>query len=381
MRPVTALILVLAIFACSGCTMRFWLGPKGSFAESKTPPPPDYSKVTSWASLPKSKDNADLVTVGFTDKQPSAAVDVFFVHPTTWMDRRNLNSPVPNAKAAELVDTMVLATETSVFNGSCNVYVPYYRQGSFASFLGDKPDALKVFTIAYSDVDRAFTYFLEHHSKGRPFIVASHSQGSMHAARLLSRIDKDAGLRARMVVAYVPGYSLPVADFGTVYTSLRVCENPEQTGCVAAWDTYLEGATVRGDEARWHWRGDDLQKVIDKPRVCVNPVSWTAGGAKAGRAAHKGAVDAVHAGEEPSFFQSMTADGIIGIEVSGLTKLMTQVVSAQCRDNALRVSDPDDHGWDPDTTSPGNFHLVDYAMFWADIRANISTRVTVFQNR
>ena len=32
---------------------------------------------------------------------------------------------------------------------------------------------------------QAFQYFLENFSKGRPFIIASHSQGTHHAIRLL----------------------------------------------------------------------------------------------------------------------------------------------------------------------------------------------------
>ena len=37
-------------------------------------------------------------------------------------------------------------------------------------------DRRKATEVAYSDVRRAFLYYLEHLNQGRPFLVASHSQ-------------------------------------------------------------------------------------------------------------------------------------------------------------------------------------------------------------
>ena len=39
--------------------------------------------------------------------------------------------------------------------------------------------------IAYQDCRDAFVYYINHFNQGRPFIIASHSQGSLHATRLL----------------------------------------------------------------------------------------------------------------------------------------------------------------------------------------------------
>ena len=50
-------------------------------------------------------------------------------------------------------------------------------------------------------------YFLMH-SNGKPFFIASHSQGALHAQRLLSeRIFKEA-LSTRLITAYLIGYPL-----------------------------------------------------------------------------------------------------------------------------------------------------------------------------
>ena len=40
--------------------------------------------------------------------------------------------------------------------------------------------------IAYGDVKRAFWHFIYQHNMGRPFILAGHSQGSMHLQRLIT---------------------------------------------------------------------------------------------------------------------------------------------------------------------------------------------------
>ena len=56
---------------------------------------------------------------------------------------------------------------------------------------------------AYEDVLAAFDYFLANFNDGRPIIIASHSQGTVHGARLLAdRFDNNPNLRNQLV--FVP---------------------------------------------------------------------------------------------------------------------------------------------------------------------------------
>jgi hypothetical protein len=68
-----------------------------------------------------------------------------------------------------------MANQASVFNGCCDVYAPRYREAAIHVFFGDAARRDAVLGFAYQDVERAFDYFLEHFSNGRPFVIASHS--------------------------------------------------------------------------------------------------------------------------------------------------------------------------------------------------------------
>src|SRR4051812_36327921 len=61
--------------------------PSGSFDPNTLPPPPDYGQLATWAAHPDAVDGADVVPKdsAFTDAQKQAAVDVFFIHPTTYL--------------------------------------------------------------------------------------------------------------------------------------------------------------------------------------------------------------------------------------------------------------------------------------------------------
>ena len=49
----------------------------------------------------------------------------------------------------------------------------------------DTSKAGKAFDFAYEDIKKSFEYYLQHYNNGRPIIIASHSQGTTHALRLL----------------------------------------------------------------------------------------------------------------------------------------------------------------------------------------------------
>ncbi len=49
--------------------------------------------------------------------------------------------------------------------------------------------SIDAFDLAYEDLKTAFENYLKHYNKGRPIIIASHSQGSLHALRLRLKIN------------------------------------------------------------------------------------------------------------------------------------------------------------------------------------------------
>ena len=69
---------------------------------------------------------------------------------------------------------------------------------------------------------------------GAQFIIASHSQGSTHAQRLLKDFFDAKPLQKKLVAAYVIGMAIPKNYF----TDLKPCTDAAQTGCIIGWRTY-----------------------------------------------------------------------------------------------------------------------------------------------
>lgn len=68
---------LLSLIACA-------VRPKNGYDATLIPMAPDYGLEEIWAALPQKKDMADsLPSPELQDIQDQAAVDVFFLHPTT----------------------------------------------------------------------------------------------------------------------------------------------------------------------------------------------------------------------------------------------------------------------------------------------------------
>jgi hypothetical protein len=188
-RALVALVLlgmslvVLALF-----TLDRWLYvalDPGPFDPSAVPPAPDYAQPTSWAALPTLEDDADVSLPELPALARGAAgADVFFVHPTTFVAKQ-WNAPIDDPAIVEATARGATLIEASAFNACCAVYAPRYRQASGKAFVDPSPDGDRAVDLAYTDVAAAFAAFLERRGAARPFILASHSQGSALAARLL----------------------------------------------------------------------------------------------------------------------------------------------------------------------------------------------------
>ena len=70
---------------------------------------------------------------------------------------------------------------------AANLYVPFYRQAHIRVFNEKfKDEGKKALDLAYKDIKSAFIYYLNNFNDNKPFIIASHSQGTVHAKRLIS---------------------------------------------------------------------------------------------------------------------------------------------------------------------------------------------------
>ncbi|WEK00884.1 MAG: DUF3089 domain-containing protein [Candidatus Sphingomonas phytovorans] len=333
-------------------------GPSTAFAPETAPPAPDYARPETWLAFPGRNGLERSTPKGMSlVDEARAPADVFFIHPTTFKGSPVWNARYDASDAAAPYNPPVLIGQASVFNGCCRIYVPRYRQATLAA-LGKSLPAVE---LAYSDVARAFRYYLAHENNGRPFIIASHSQGTAHAVRLLQDEILGTPLQSRLVAAYLIGGYTP-ATFEEL--GLPTCDAPRATGCVLSYNTSQTGRTgarmLIDDKVYW-WRGAEKSKG-QAPAICVNPLTWRReGSAPAG----------ANAGSLPF----PTAPFGTQAKALDLTRNLTGAV---CRNGLLDVDIP----WsapsgfiDKLSILFGSYHLNDYGIFYASLRQNARDRV------
>jgi hypothetical protein len=338
----------------------FLFQPSHGWDLKRKAPAPDYADAASWAALPSKPGLTAYVPAGVAAPATDPKVDVFFIHPTGYMSGAEWNSPLdPNSQTEENTGWM-MANQASAFNGCCAVYAPRYREATIFRYVDAGPELYKKSgDFAYGDVDRAFTYFLEHYSKGRPFIIASHSQGTEHGMNLVRRRIDGTPLAQRMVAAYLIGGGITDKEVDALKT-VHACASPTDLHCVIHWATYREGPNPVRD--------DTPDKLL-----CVNPLTWLRDGAMAPAALHKGAVP-ISGGFQIKFWGGDTAHGMQFPPLGAPLKAWTH---AQCRDGFLFVKDQSG-GVLAKGAAGGNYHGLDYPLFALDIRENAEARVAAF---
>ena len=166
----------------------FFGGPDHPFNPKDAVPQLDYSKEGSWASLPSIDDEADLIPAGEEGAdQLNSKADVFFVHPTGYLKGHHWTDPLAEKSATKENTQWMMANQASAYNGCCSIYAPHYRQASIYSYFGTDELREEVHAFVYQDVKKAFEYFIKNLSNGRPFIIASHSQGTHPFYKVASR--------------------------------------------------------------------------------------------------------------------------------------------------------------------------------------------------
>ncbi len=324
------------------------------FADQAQPTAPDYAQPQAWAAFGDRPAVSAAVPAGATPKAKAAKVDVFYVHPTTFRSTDHWNQDLADTAVNAWTDGSVIARQAGVFNGCCRIFAPRYRQASTLALGKLQGDGGKAFNLAYGDVERAFDYYIAHENHGRPFILAGHSQGGSHIARLLARRIDGSPLRQRMVAAYVIGMNLAEGDFPRTYKNTPVCQTPAQLHCVVQWNAVLETADLdlitRFSEKRFV---DRYGVEAGKTTLCVNPLTFDTHKPEATAALSLGAVPGAP-------------------DASALQPLRANAVSARCTRGYLVVTPDPALSLQP--LPGGSMHYHDLGLFYADVRANAQLR-------
>lgn len=113
-----------------------------------------------------------------------------------------------------------------------------------------------------------------------------------------------------------------------------------------------------------------------KSRECINPINWSRSGNASVPGEYLGAVAGINTGASFSFSQLLFAKENLGIKITGLAAPQMQL-SASCKE-ALRVPDLQALDYPVLETQAGNYHLLDYELFWQNIRQNTLLRLAAW---
>lgn len=338
MRPIylpLSLILLFLLSSCSRKSLLIFIKPPKKFSQERLAIAPNYALQNDW----------HQASYRFKDKE----VDVFFVHPTTYIKAKYWNQPLDHAHTNWRTKVLSINYQTSVFYEDCNIFMPKYRQAAFYSFVDEKGNGEQALEVAYQDVKRAFDYYWTHYNKGKPFILAGHSQGSLHSQRLLAEVLQDSAVRQQLVTAYVIGWPIPQAYADSL--QLPVCQNPTQTGCLISWNTQAPQAEVSMKEALG----------IEEDIICVNPLTWNTDTSYTERSYNKGALMPNKKKQED--------------------EVLLYYTDAQIQEDLLIVTPSPSSQRLQMPLSKGNYHIYDYNFFYHNIKDNLKTRIAAYQQQ
>ncbi len=333
LRLVYSIIAILIISACtrhSIVTRSALVGirPLHKYNAKDTSIAPNYQDTSMW----------------LVHKYNNKAVDVFFVHPTTYINPMHWNMPLYDSLAIKLAYEYSVKPQLSVFYDIGNIYAPRYRQATFYAFVTKFKDGEQALNLATKDILNAWNYYIKNINKGRPIIIAGHSQGSMIILKLLPQIMKNKEIAKRIIVVYAIGWPITY-KYLKKNPQIKVCQDSLQTGCVISWNTESKNATAT---------------IINKPSISVNPLSWSTNDLLAPKELNKGAV----------FFHNKRKADTIPNYVSAQNIKGHLIVSKIPNVLELNIK-----------TAFGVYHIFDYNMFYLNIKQNVADRtMNYFKN-
>ena len=366
-RRFLVLIFILTLLTVGGAFALYQWGdqvlvrmatPQGHYQEPPKGSGPDYSRERSWLAKPGLAVNPSKwlpENVGPTVPKLMAAI--FYVHPTTYLERDRWNAPIDAAGEPARRAGVFVETQGGAFNNFSDVWAPKYRQAAYGAFLLNSEDAQKALDLAYRDVLAAFDAFLAAQATGKPIILAGHSQGSLHLLRLLA--ERKQALQGRLAAAYIGGWPVGISS-DLPATGLHPCSSADQSGCVLSWQSFKDPANTRLVTKAWvGTTGLTGAARSREEMLCTNPLTGTKDGAA-----------------PPSSNQgTLVPNGDLTTATLGPDR-----VGARC-DKGFLLIGGDVPNLGPYVLPGNNYHVYDYALFWGSIRADAERRVAAWRKR
>lgn len=284
---------------------------------------PDYTRAASWL---------------FEERDTAKSFDIFYLYPTFYQGPAGALMDISAPRLAPYIKINVLKN-CGIFSGLGNIYAPLYRQASFASINLPEAQKKELLIPTLADVSAAFEYYLQN-NKGRPFVLAGHSQGSRLLRELMKAKFSNPALNSRLIAAYLIGAEITKQDLKD-FPWLKLAARADDTGVIITYNTQAAGA--KGSPV--YERGG---------AVCVNPLNWA--DTPADKSLNLGAV----------FFDK---SGAISAEIPQFTAAYIDAAGA------LIAPDADIDKYSLPIFPKGVYHIYDYEFFYRNLQQNFLTRL------
>ena len=330
--------------------------PSVAFKAEPDQPEAAYVSPDMWYSRPgKGANDPALGTPAGIKPDPRPPAALFFIHPTSFIDRSAWNMPLGNPDGEQRA-RLFIRGQASAWNSVAEVWAPRYRQATFGAFLTTQREAQLALDLAYRDVLMAFDDFVANQPANRPIILAGHSQGALHLTHLLQ--DRVAGkpLARRVVAAYAVGWPVSL-ETDIAALGLPPCERADQSGCLLSWLSFGEPADPKLIVDTYDaTTGFDGRPRRGTPILCTNPLTGTPGG------------------EAPA---STNLGTLFPSEDFATAELRKGEVPARCADRGiLLIGQGPELG--PYVLPGNNYHVFDISLFWANVRGDAERRLAAF---
>ncbi len=310
----------------------------------------EYNARRGLFSLELAPDYTDSQYWVFHDDSADKAADVFMIGPTMdFGEAGNYNMSL--ADESHLMSYLgEMQREKGLFEDSCNLWAPYYRQATLPVFAMDESAQQEYLDFAYADVRAAFQHYLEQHNNGRPIVLMGFSQGGYMTTRLLEEFFADEALQRQLVAVYAIGWCITQEDVDAC-PQLRMAQGETDLGVIISFECEAEG-------------NDDgsLSVAKGETMLSINPLSWSTDTALAHRSQNLGSV-------------FMDASGRVINRLSSLTGAYIDPERGTliCPDLNPRFFIPDIPMFES-----GEYHPYDYEIFYENLRENIALRLSVY---
>ncbi|EAR11502.1 hypothetical protein PI23P_06161 [Polaribacter irgensii 23-P] len=327
-RKISCCVFLMVLASCKS------VHTVSTFQKKDIPVAPNYESERNWAVLPNTY--SEGLKEFASQEMDTLKADVFYIYPTLNIETEDIrwNVPIADRIQQNKVLNKVVLFQASAFTTAGKLYVPYYRQAHLRSYSRLDQGGEKALLIAYSDVKKAFEVYLRKYNKGRPIIIASHSQGATHAKFLLRDFFDDQPLQDKLIAAYIVGTVMKPDLFKTI----QPMTSPKETGGFVGWNTYKKG----------HYPD---KKDAFKGSVTTNPITWDAAKTTT-LSQHKGFL----------------------------------YTNKNLYKKALKIEITDGLVWSTNPRFPlrifmsfiRNYHVGDINLFWQDIRENAELRTNTW---